>query len=198
MAVEKECRLCHNSLPITDFPRRGKGWRSECKLCLREYNNTYQLKYREGKKYKAWRRKYLRKNAKRIKAVQQAYLANPENRKKRREYVKGYSRLRRLEPGYQLSSNISRSMRRSFSSGKGGQWETIVGYTLAELKAHLEAQFAPGMSWANVGDWHIDHRQPVESFDITSYASPGFLDCWALPNLQPLWGADNCSKKNNW
>lgn len=67
-----------------------------------------------------------------------------------------------------------------------------LGYSADALVAHIEAQFAPGMSWQNYGKWHIDHKKPVALFDQTEEAQ--FLECWALDNLQPLWALDNAKK----
>jgi len=70
----------------------------------------------------------------------------------------------------------------------------ILGYTLEELMAHLEKQFTEGMSWENYGEWHVDHIIPMAKFNFTSVDDPEFKLCWALENLQPLWGPDNLSK----
>lgn len=77
-------------------------------------------------------------------------------------------------------------------------WFERVGYTLDELKAHLEAQFTDGMSWANLGAWHIDHIRPLASFTIAGLDCPEFKAAWALANLQPLWKRDNLSKGARW
>jgi hypothetical protein len=79
-------------------------------------------------------------------------------------------------------------------AGKGGSWEKAVGYTVADLKRHLEALFVDGMTWENMGGWHIDHKRPCASFSYTSPADPEFRECWSLENLQPLWKVDNLRK----
>lgn len=82
----------------------------------------------------------------------------------------------------------------------GCRWERFVNYTLADLMAHLESRFWPGMSWKNVGDWHIDHKRPRSLFTYKSPNDREFKACWALSNLQPLWAVDNMSKgaRLNW
>lgn len=77
-------------------------------------------------------------------------------------------------------------------------WMEIVGYTLDELRAHLEAQFADGMGWHNMGAWHIDHKRPLSSFSIAGADCPEFRAAWALENLQPLWAEDNLRKGARW
>lgn len=64
-----------------------------------------------------------------------------------------------------------------------------VGYTRDELRAHIEQRFLPGMSWANYGEWHVDHVRPKNQFDPTN--ADDVRDCWALSNLRPLWALDN-------
>ena len=74
----------------------------------------------------------------------------------------------------------------------------LLGYTPKQLMAHLESQFTDGMSWDNMGEWHLDHIRPVASFNFDSTYHPELKKCWALNNLQPLWAKDNMSKGNKW
>lgn len=67
-----------------------------------------------------------------------------------------------------------------------------LGYSVEQLKEHLEKQFIQGMSWANYGKWHVDHKIPVCKFNQLD--SKEFAECWALSNLQPLWATDNLHK----
>jgi len=77
-------------------------------------------------------------------------------------------------------------------------WTELCGYTLDELRAHLEARFTDGMSWENMALWHIDHVRPLASFNITGIDCPEFKKAWALDNLQPLWALDNLRKGARW
>ena len=72
----------------------------------------------------------------------------------------------------------------------------ILGFTLQELKVHLEKQFKEGMTWENHNKygWHIDHIKPVSMFKYSSENDEQFKECWKLSNLQPLWWKDNLSK----
>ena len=71
-------------------------------------------------------------------------------------------------------------------------------YTTEELARHLEDQFTDGMTWENMAYWHIDHIRPISSFCFESFDDPEFLECFALSNLQPLWGWDNSRKGGRW
>lgn len=48
------------------------------------------------------------------------------------------------------------------------------------------------MSWNNYGSWHIDHVQPLASFDLEDEDQRRIATNYA--NLQPLWAADNIAK----
>lgn len=72
-----------------------------------------------------------------------------------------------------------------------------VGYTILDLKSHLESQFSSAQSWDNYGykGWHVDHKIPYSWFDTSDPRQ--FIKCWALNNLQPLWAYENFSKNNH-
>lgn len=102
---------------------------------------------------------------------------------------------RRNNPGFAVSAHVRVLMHRALGKQKAGRsWRTFVPYTLEELMAHLEAQFLPGMTWDNRGEWHIDHRRPLCSFNFTTPECLEFREAWALSNLQPLWAEDNLRK----
>lgn len=101
------------------------------------------------------------------------------------------------EKKYAVSQSMSVAIRTSLKNRKtGDHWEGILGYTVVDLMIHLEALFAPGMTWENYGEWHIDHITPRTAFDFSSPMDPGFRQCWSLGNLQPLWARDNIAKSD--
>jgi|TARA_R100000479_G_scaffold43082_1_gene19613 endogenous inhibitor of DNA gyrase (YacG/DUF329 family) len=101
----------------------------------------------------------------------------------------------------QITSRMRNGLRQSLQYKgvkKTNQTFSLVDYTKYELKEHLESQFTDGMSWENMGEWHIDHIRPVASFNFDSTDHPEFKQCWALENLQPMWKLDNLSKGSLW
>ena len=69
-----------------------------------------------------------------------------------------------------------------------------MGYSLNELKEHIESQFEDWMSWENQGkDWHIDHIIPMSWFSLDNWK-----ECFALNNLQPMRASENESKNNRY
>jgi hypothetical protein len=102
-----------------------------------------------------------------------------------------------VNPAHSLNSRMAAAIGASLQGAKAGRtWETLVGYTLADLMRHLERGFQRGMTFANHGEWHIDHIVPLSSFDFQAAEDPGFRAAWALTNLRPLWASDNHRKKD--
>ena len=101
-----------------------------------------------------------------------------------------------------LRDRVSRRMRQSLSGRNlSKNWAHIfdmLGYTVDDLKRHLESKFQPGMTWDNIGQWHIDHIRPDSWFNYSSIDDEEFKKCWALDNLQPLWAKENISKGNKY
>lgn len=72
--------------------------------------------------------------------------------------------------------------------------ELVLGYTIADLKKHLESKFDLLLSWENMNEWHIDHIIPKSIFKFKSFSDKTFLDCWCLENLRPLLATENMWK----
>jgi len=151
--------------------------------------------------------RYREKNKEVIKEKAKAYyLANKEKiaayRKANRKRINKKSndldrKKRKINPQFKLNENISRAIRISLQGNKAGHhWETLVGYTLKQLKKHLEKQFTEGMIWENYGLWHLDHKIPKSVFNYKTPDHADFKKCWALKNLQPMWAEDNIKKSN--
>jgi hypothetical protein len=114
-----------------------------------------------------------------------------------KESTRRSKKKRRATPRGRLNCAFSFSVWYSLRSSKGGKhWEGLVGYTVDDLKKHLEKQFRDGMSWDNYGEWHIDHIIPQSVFNFEKPEDDDFKRCWSLKNLQPLWATDNHKKYN--
>lgn len=105
----------------------------------------------------------------------------------KRKKVFGYAFTKRIQHRLGLACS-SRSVK------QGGAFR-FVGCSAPELRAHLEKQFTPGMSWANYGAWHIDHITPCASFDLTDEQQ--VHACFNWRNLQPLWALENILKSDS-
>jgi hypothetical protein len=98
-----------------------------------------------------------------------------------------------------MRTAICNSLKRKGLSKKETDWQKAVGYTVEQLKEHLEKQFDDKMNWENHGTlWHIDHIKPKSLFEYDSIDNPEFKKCWSLDNLQPLEAKENIRKSNKY
>lgn len=98
-----------------------------------------------------------------------------------------------------ISNNIGTGLRHSLPGNKAGRrWETLVGYTVHDVKVHMENLFTEGMTWDDFlsGKIHIDHKIPIIAFRFNSAEDEEFKNAWSLRNLQPLWATDNLRKND--
>jgi 5-methylcytosine-specific restriction endonuclease McrA len=101
----------------------------------------------------------------------------------------------RNSPKARIANNSRDRIRRMIGSqGKTrGRSNKLIGCDADSLCLILEAQFLPGMTWANYGTaWHVDHIIPLSSYDLTDPAQQ--REAFHYTNLQPLWAHDNMAK----
>ena len=194
MLPTKKCGKCGVEKPATSEYFRARkalkdGLSSWCKDCHKAYYEEHKPQILERQ------REYKAKNKEKIAERNRKY--NQRTRAERSQKAKYKMRQLRQNDIFRLNECMSNAIYRSLRNKKAGRhWEELVGYTLEELMAHLEAQFRPGMSWANCGmfGWHIDHKKPKALFNYSTPDDVEFKKCWALENLQPLWAEENWSK----
>jgi hypothetical protein len=122
-------------------------------------------------------------------------LQRESNRELFREKSRRHCAKRRATPKGALENRIRTGIYATLKRGtKRRKTFECLGYTSAELMAHLERQFLRGMRWDNLGEWHIDHIVPLSSFSYATPDDPDFRRAWAITNLRPLWARDNLSK----
>lgn len=178
----------------------------------KEQAKSYQVEYRESHKIqksikaKIYRQTHAEQEKARSREYykthkEQASINTKEYRMSHKDKMKSYDneymRNRRKEPKHHLNSTVSIGIRECIRKGIKAhrRWELLVGYTVTQLKKHLEKQFKPGMTWGNYGTyWHIDHKIPIAAFNFTCPEDIDFKRCWALSNLRPLWKYENISK----
>lgn len=86
---------------------------------------------------------------------------------------------------------IKESVRKS-SARKYTKTAEILGCSVVELREHIERQFLRGMSWENMGEWHIDHIVPISS----ASSEEEVIALNHHTNLRPLWARENLRKSN--
>ena len=113
---------------------------------------------------------------------------------KARQYARMKERMKE-DVGFRITcalrSRITMAVRAQ-RTRKAARTEALIGCCVDQLKVYLASKFAPGMTWENYGEWHIDHIRPCCSFDLTDSAQQ--LACFHYTNLQPLWAVDNLRK----
>lgn len=194
----KVCSRCGVEKSASEFNlRRGGQLRPWCRECMRQYN----IEWRERNphyhaKYNAqWRVKHRDQHRQYMREYQREWMRlwRADNPEAARAHHRQSNAVRGLDPHYRLAQRISAAMYAALRGGKAGRhWESMVGYTLADLAAHLEAWFTEGMSWENMGEWHVDHIIPRSLFNQLDECE--FRACWSLGNLRPMWGRTNASK----
>lgn len=112
----------------------------------------------------------------------------------------------RLDPTFRVSERLRRQITKRAKrdgvaellrgalrrGGRSRSAERLLGYSIDELRLHLERQFVKGMGWHNMDRWHIDHIVPQAAFELSNDGE--WRACWALTNLRPLWASSNMAK----
>lgn len=103
-------------------------------------------------------------------------------------------RLRRKGFGFDVLWRMRQALNGEVGEVGTATIESALGYSMADLRGHLESLFVDGMSWEAFrrGEIHIDHKTPLSRFDLNDPAHA--VAAWSLTNLQPLWAADNMAK----
>lgn len=112
-----------------------------------------------------------------------------------RHSTKEYYREKFSNPLEKISQSIHTTVYMTLKEGRcsNSRYWGILGFTVQDLKCHLEKQFAEGMTWENYGSrWQVDHITPKSSFNLDT--EDDLLECWRLENLQPLFQEDNLQK----
>lgn len=203
----KICNICKEEKPLTMFYKdksRMDGLSYRCKNCSDLMSNDYKKRNPETIKsaISKWNKDHPHKNREAVKKYREKNIDIIKERKKkyRLEHPdknRALTRRYRQTPKGKLRHSISNGILRTLPTNKNGKsCLTILGYSIEELKKHLEKQFKDGMTWKNYGKWHIDHIIPISAFNYETPDDIDFKKCWSLSNLQPLWARDNVKKKD--
>lgn len=188
---ETRCRRRENVELVreTDRKRYAKNPKSKRLSASRYAKNNKEQK-------KAYHQSWRIKNAEKLRIeARERRLKNPDDAKDR--VKKCLAKIRSTTKG-RLEASVASGVRRGLIKGakSGRRTFHLLNFTSLELKVHIERQFCVGMSWDNYGDWHIDHRIPLSSFNYDSPDDIDFKLAWSMTNLQPLWAKDNQEKSD--
>jgi hypothetical protein len=171
--------------------------KEQCQIKGRDYRQTshykthhklYQRDWRANTRdlQSGYRKKYYQANREKSKAYSVKWMR--ENRQ--RNHVAALKCRMRARIYAALRAHLDGSTRKAIGA------VALIGCTMQELAAHLEAQFLPGMTWQNRRQWHVDHIRPCCTFDLSDPTEQ--RKCFHFTNLQPLWAADNRRKSSWW
>jgi hypothetical protein len=96
------------------------------------------------------------------------------------------------------ASSICKHARRYLFGSESylSKYSKRLGCTGRTFRAHIEAQFMPGMTWQNYGrrgdQWQIDHIIPLADFDLHDPTQAAMASHYT--NVRPLWSVDNWRK----
>lgn len=164
----------------------------------RAYSAAYHSANRETilEKMRERNRRYYAANRERL--ISRATEYQRANPAKRNAYKTAWNRNKKnADPQFAAITIMRKLVGRTCERIKVGRREigktvTALGYTTDEFRQHIEAQFRPGMTWANHGAWHVDHIKALSAFDLTDTEQRKAAN--ALSNLQPLWAEENMRK----
>lgn len=183
--------LKENGIIMGPSGRRFIGGRE---VATKKYFSKPETKERLKKNHKKW----SEQNKEHLKKYIKEYRKN--NVDKIRQIKRDYERNRKAsDPLYKLISNFRTAIYQVLKESnieKNKHYFDILQYSPEELISHLESQFTDTMNWDNYGEWHVDHKLPITSFNIQEMGDEEFMKCWSLNNLQPMWGKENIVKGN--
>lgn len=137
---------------------------------------------------------YRSKNADSIRRKRHEHWARNKKSitEKHTQYVK---RRRAYDPVFaakmRIRSLIGNCLRcRGFK--KSSATAKILGCSWEQLRIHIERQFLAGMTWDNMGEWHIDHITPMATAKTVEDA----IALNHVSNLRPIWGSENLAKRD--
>lgn len=190
----KICSKCRELKSIDNFSidKRVKtkiSYVSRCKTCLNILSKNYRETHVDNRNRAEYRKNYYDSN--KIKFSE--WNKNWRNKNNRSDYYREYR-------SKNLSAKIACNCRNRIRNALKNNYKSTKSLILVgcnswdELKNYLEIQFTDGMTWDNMGEWHIDHIIPCSSFDLTDIQQQ--MRCFHYSNLQPLWAKDNLSKSD--
>jgi hypothetical protein len=206
----KVCTKCKIEKELTEFSRdkhKKDGFYNQCKECKKIYREEYnKINYDRLKEFKEqYLKNYYETNKKIILEKQKIYYEKNKDKTKLRdkEYrLKNKDKINKQKinkkstnPLFKLRTNVSNliyiSLKKQGYSKKSKTYQ-ILKCTFEEFKIHLEKQFTEGMSWSNMGKWHLDHIYPVS----LAKDEEELIKLNHYTNFQPLWAIDNIRKSN--
>lgn len=203
------CKACESARKKRDYPKHADKLRASNRLYVARnasriaarkaayYEDNKQRINEVGKRYRASvadlrrakRKRYYEANKDRISDYSKRYYE--ANKQRYFEVSNRYRNARRRRDNkYRTRCNLRTRFYHALKGlCKRSSVMDLLDCSVDQLVNHLQNHFAPGMSWDNYGDWHVDHIIPLSAFD-----DPQDPRAWGRSNLRPMWGSENCAK----
>jgi len=217
MYILKTCTRCGTEKIIDDFERTKNGkdghynvcrqcrykvllvWKENNRDVVRSYgrkwaaNNkkdlsleTKEERERRLEKHRAYNAVYRDSHRKELNERKKTQ----DFKDKNNEYVRAKTKTDSL---FRFKERIRGSVKGAFDRTflvKGKRTFQILGAEIDVARKHIENLFSEGMTWDNMGEWHIDHKIPLAAANNEDEV----IKLCHYTNLQPLWAKDNLSK----
>lgn len=183
-----ETRLRYWANPEVKERQKEKKARYRATDSYKEVQKERMIKWLKNPDVKLKRHLYIKK-----------YSKDPVNIKRKRAY---YNYKYKTDDKYRLNRLMKRGILyslRDVKNGKNGRkWESLVGYSVYDLKKRLIKTLPTGYKWSDfmTGKLEIDHVIPLSVYNFEDAEHFGFKCAWALSNLQLLPMKENRSKSN--
>lgn len=216
--MNKICSRCNQTLLIENFGRNKHtrdGVSYWCKPCSKKNSDEQYAKNREARIEQQKTRQASSKEKKadydkqwRIKNQEELVQRDALYYREHKEQINQKAKERRkTDPIFKLVGHLRSRLHTILTQvnlPKTKKMPEYLGCTLPELKVHLEKQFTEGMTWENQGEWHLDHKIPLDAAGVWNLdktisielTEPRVYQLCHYTNLQPLWGSDNIRKSN--
>lgn len=161
-------------------------------------NRESSLKHYHANKEKSRAKTQLWRSANRDKNLQRNREWKAKNKEAVREMSRKWqARVRQSDSDFKLRQDLRNRLNQAMKgNAKKGSAVSDLGCSIAELWAHLESQFKPGMTKGNWGTvWEIDHIYPLAKANLKE-SRVEFLAANNWRNLQPLTPDDNNIKND--
>ncbi len=178
----KKCSQCQVEKVWSEFsPQKGgkDGLHSHCKECRRLAVRAHRKKYPLSSK-----EAILKFKAKDITGFKKYFSDYNKERQKR-------------DPQFKLAGLLRIRLNKVLKGvDKKGSAVADIGCSMEFFREYFENLFESWMNWANhgnkLGQWSIDHIQPLSSFDLSDRTQ--FLAACHYTNLRPLCAIANARK----
>lgn len=202
----KHCTKCQTDKELTEFNRNKStkdGLQHYCKPCGRASQKDWRKRNPEKVNDPAYSKEWREANKEHVAAYHKQWREeNPEQladygkkwRDANREHINAKDRERYAnDAGYRFAQSMRSSMHSIIKGGGDfGKNLDYLGCGPQEFRDHIASTFKPGMTLENHGEWHIDHRYPISSFDLTNEEEK--VACFHYSNCQALWAIENHKK----